>query len=244
MLGKVFNSIVALFYLFYVGYIVFKYKDKLPYKLTVVTFTLIIFIPHIFFILAFYYRYGIDNWNVQNLFPVANINPFMFVMAFVVLFLPKPIKNVFYLLTALLSFATILAGISGCFIYFKLIPTYEFQISIEWLSHLTMGLLGIYLILSKRVEFTVKNTLIASISIFGVALMMVVLNLIFDTSFFGLAFNGTHNIYNLIFIESPYLSALVYFVGLAGALFLGYWFLKLVIRIDKKLVLKKNDVKE
>jgi hypothetical protein len=67
---------------------------------------------------------------------------------------------------------------------------------------------------------------------------MIILNVIFDTSFFGLAFNGDHNIYTYLVIPNPYLSAFVYILGLTCVLISGYWFLKLVIKIDEKLTSK------
>ena len=57
--------------------------------------------------------------------------------------------------------------------------------------------------------------------IYGVAVVMLILNVIFDKAFFGLSLNGRHNIYNMVLVDNSYLSALIYFVGLGAVLALG-----------------------
>ncbi|HQC54785.1 MAG TPA: hypothetical protein PKX91_03565 [Clostridia bacterium] len=183
-----------------------------------------------------YYRFGI-GWNFIYSLPTANVSPFMFTIVFVVLFLPKSIKNYFYLLMSLLSLGMIIAGIGGAIWYIGW-EDYHLAISVEWFTHFMMALFGIYLVLSKNVDFTLKNSLKSSIIIYCVVALMIILNVIFDTSFFGLAFNGDHNIYTYLVIPNPYLSAFVYILGLTCVLISGYWFLKLVIKIDEKLTSK------
>ena len=81
---------------------------------------------------------------------------------------------------------------------------------------------GIYLVRSGQVTLAPRKSLYSGLIIIGVALFMMVLNLIFDTSFFGLSLLGKHNIYGNVLVESSYLSALIYFAGLTVILLLGY----------------------
>ncbi|MGI6377926.1 MAG: hypothetical protein ACOX0I_02530 [Bacilli bacterium] len=173
-------------------------------------------------------------WNLKNMLPTANISPFMFIMVFIVLFLPKAIKKHFYLLMSMLSFGMIVAGIIECIIYSSKPNYYYLFCSINWINHFTMAFFGIYLLLTKRIELTVRNCIKASMIIYATVAIMMILNIIFGTSFFGLAFNGEHHIYRHIIIPNPYLSALVYVIGLTCFLIIGYWFLKFIKRIDEK----------
>ena len=70
-------------------------------------------------------------------------------------------------------------------------------------------------------------------TILFVAIVMMVLNVIFDKSFFGLSLNGKHNIYNCVLVQNSYLSAAIYFTGLVGVLMLGYFYHKL-LNLKKK----------
>jgi hypothetical protein len=53
-----------------------------------------------------------------------------------------------------------------------------------------------------------------------------------------LSLNGKHSIYNVVLVESSYLSALLYFFGLFGVLAMGYIYLRLIARKNKKAVYK------
>lgn len=51
---------------------------------------------------------------------------------------------------------------------------------------------------------------------------MLIVNLIFDTTYFGLSLYGKHTIYNTVLVEESWLSAVIYCVGLGSVLWLGY----------------------
>ncbi|MGI6377927.1 MAG: hypothetical protein ACOX0I_02535 [Bacilli bacterium] len=231
MIREVLNLIAAILYLLVGGYIIFKFKDRLPYKIITVVLTFLIFVPYVFSLINFYRK---DSWwNFNNVLPTSNISSLMFTMVFVVLFLPKIIKKHFYLLMTMLSFTMIVAGI-GSPIWYMFFDRYYPFFSIEWITHFTMAFFGIYLLLTKRIEITVKNCLKALMIIYMIVAIMIVLNIIFGTSFFGLAFNGEHHIYRHIIIPNPYLSALVYITGVTFFLVTGYFFLKFIKKIDEK----------
>ena len=217
--------------------IIFRFKDRLPYKITTIFLTLLIFIPHILLFIEAYYLdvKNFNGWNTMNLLPTANVSPFIFIMVFFTLFLPKSFKQHMYLLIAMLSLGMIVAGLGEAITYASWERNYFF-ITVSWFTHFTTAFLGIYLLLSEKIELTIKNCIKASAIIYSTVLFMIIHNAIFDTSFFGLAFNGHHNIYYIIFIPNPYLSAFVYVVGLTGVLIAGYWFLKLMQKIDQKII--------
>ena len=99
---------------------------------------------------------------------------------------------------------------------------FHFHFTLDYLSHFALSAFGIYLIRTKQVKFNVKNCIISSSIIFCVATIMLGLNIILDTAFFGLSLNGKHNIYNIVLVDNSYLSALIYYLGLAFVLCSGF----------------------
>ena len=67
---------------------------------------------------------------------------------------------------------------------------------------------------------------------------MLIMNLIFDTSFFGLSLNGKHNIYNVVLVDSSFVSALLYYLGLLMIIILGYIY-SMMFK-DKKCIHEKK----
>jgi hypothetical protein len=76
---------------------------------------------------------------------------------------------------------------------------------------------------------------------------MMILNVIFDTAFFGLSLNGKHNIYNKVLVDNSYLSALLYYIGLLAVLVMGYFvckaFAKKNLTISPKAKSNQEDAK-
>ena len=66
-----------------------------------------------------------------------------------------------------------------------------------------------------------------------------ILNLIFDTSFFGLSLRGKHNIYNNVIVDNSYLSAAIYYAGLIFVLLMGYLVSKAFSKDSLRIVGKK-----
>ena len=99
---------------------------------------------------------------------------------------------------------------------------------LDYVAHFALSLYGVYLVRTSQVKLTVKASVMSGSIILGAAFLMMILNVIFDTAFFGLSLNGKHNIYNNVLFKSSYLSAFVYFLGLIMVLVLGYLYMKLV----------------
>ena len=88
-------------------------------------------------------------------------------------------------------------------------------ITFDCLAHGLIGLYGFSLIYNKVITYDKKKLTYLITAIMLVPVLMLILNLIFDTVFFGLNFNGKHNIYNLVLTDNSFISAVLYFVGLA-----------------------------
>lgn len=188
-----------------------------------IVFVLVVFLSYISIGVIVYLDVGFYDWNFQNLLPVANVSPFMFSSAPFMLLLPKRARNHALLLVSMLSVGMLLSSVFGClynaFIHYK----FHFHFMLDYIAHFTLSLFGIYLIRSEQVKATKKGFFISGALIYGIVGFMMLLNLIFDTSYFGLSLNGKHNIYNNVIVDNSYLSALIYCIGLLCVLLMGVW---------------------
>ena len=188
----------------------------------------LIFIAFIYitYVCSCVYIYKTDTdptrWNFLNTLPVANVSPFMFSIMPILLILPKKVKEHVYLLISMLAggmfFSTVFNCVGNAIRCYK----FHFHFMLDYLSHFALSAFGIYLVRTKQVKVTSKNGIISGSIILGVATVMLVLNIFFDTAFFGLSLNGKHNIYNMVLVNNSYLSALIYFSGLILVLYLGF----------------------
>ena len=171
---------------------------------------------------------GLYDWNFRNTLPTANVSPFMFCTLPLFSVLPKRIKKYWSALIALLSFGMFVAFVLAC--AFRAIIHYKFHAHflLDYVSHLALSLLGVYLVRSKQVELGKTECLIGSGSIVFVAFTMLILNVVLGTAFFGLSLKGDYNIYNMVIVSNAYLSAALYFIGLVAVLTAGYFYVNLL----------------
>jgi hypothetical protein len=191
-----------------------------------------VFFTYLFYgylVAYFYFDVGVKDWNFLNTLPTANVSPFMFFFSPFILFSPKKIRKYLFTLISLLSVGMALSTIVGCL--GNCVANYKIHVHFiaDCIAHILLSLWGIYLIKTKQTSISKKNCLVASAVIFGVALTMMGLNLLFDTAFFGLSLRGKHNIYNNVLVSSSYLSAFLYFLGLGIVLLLGFALQKLLL---------------
>lgn len=194
------------------------------FRLFNLLFICAVFIPYVWQCLIIYSDVGFYDWNFQNALPVANVSPFMFATIPALLIWPKKIREHHFLLISLLSVGMFLSSVFACIYNAVIDYKLHFHFILNYLSHFVISLFGVYLIRTKQVSLTARNCLISSGVMLGVATVMVVLNVIFDTSFFGLSLNGKHNIYNNVLVDNSYLSALLYYLGLCAVFLIGYSF--------------------
>ena len=198
-----------------------KFTNK---KITNFFFFIITYISYLSLALIVYLDVGFDDWNFQNVLPTANVSPFMFFIIPIYFILPTKLKEYFLLLIALLSVGMFLSPCVNCIHFESISYAFHFHFILDYIAHFSLFLWGIYVIKSQQVRLNIKNALVSTSCIVGVAIIMLILNVIFDTAFFGLSLTGKHTIYNQVLVSNSYLSALIYFTGLIIVLILGYVF--------------------
>ena len=195
--------------------------------------SLSVYLRYLSLVYVVYSDVGFYDWNFQNTLPMANVSPFMFSVMPLTWILPKGAKKYLYLLISLLSVGMLFSAISSSL--YNAIIGYKFHwhFMLDYVAHLILSAWGIYLVKSGQVTLCKRDCLISGSLIVGVAFVMMMLNVMLDTAFFGLSLNGKHNIYNNVIVDSSALSALIYFVGLVVVLLLGYGFNKILSKTYK-----------
>ena len=211
-------------------YIIPHMKDMKNTKFWNCVFSVSIFGSYLCVVFRVYFSVGFYDWNFQNTLPVANVSPFMFTAIAFMHLLPHKVKKHFNLLISLLSVGMLISPILGC--VYNAVINYKFHVHflLDYIAHILLSLWGVYMVKSRQVELTKRNCIISGSIIISAAVIMLILNLIFDTAFFGLSLNGKHNIYNNVLTSSSYLSATLYFSGLIGVLVTGYFYSLLFTR--------------
>ena len=190
-------------------------------KLWNIIFACIVYACYLTVVIVVYSDVGFYDWNFQNTLPVANVSPFMFSLMPLVLLLPKKIQKYLFALISLLVVGMLFSAVVNC-IYNTIISyKFHFHFLLDYIAHIVLSLWGIYFVKSGQIKLN-KSECITAISILlSVATLMLILNVIFDTAFFGLSLNGKHNIYNNVIVSNSYLSALIYYVGVVVVLLFG-----------------------
>ena len=177
---------------------IFKYNKK--YKLVNSVFSVTIFLLYLFCLVSIYLDVGFYDWNFQNALPTGNVSPFMYTLVFISLVLPQNIKKYVFSLVGLLSFPMLCAGLISCIGYIIRDYTFHLTIFLDAFIHVLLSIFGVYLAKSKQIDFKNNKVLIISGGlILLVANIMIILNLIFKTAFFGLSMYGDHYIYIIWF---------------------------------------------
>ena len=193
-------------------------------------FSSVVFVCYLYVVIRTYYSVGFYDWNFQNTLPVANVSPFMFTLVGVIYLFPLKVRKHLYLLISLLCVGMLLSSVFGCIYNASINYKFHLHFLSDYIAHVMLSLWGVYLIKSRQVELTKKNSVISASIIIGAAFIMLILNVIFDTTFFGLSLNGKHNIYNNVLTGNSYLSAALYFLGLICVLEIGYLYSRLMSR--------------
>lgn len=213
--------------LFYVGFIILM-KHMKNIKLINSLLCVTIFLCYAFFVFVIYLDVGLYDWNFLNTMPTANVSPFMFFTLPLLLIEPKKIKTYHLTLISLLSAGMLLSTLVNIGSYFFREYKFHIHFLLDFISHILLSLYGIYLVYTNQVTLNKKNCLGGVIMIFSVVLLMIILNICFDTSFFGLSLNGKHNIYNNVIVDNSYLSMFIYIFGLSIVLLSSFVFTRLI----------------
>ena len=203
-------------------------------KWVVLVFVALVFLPYVYCSLSILRSVGFDDWNFKNTLPTANVSPFTFFLCPLCLVLPKRIGKYFMTMISLLSVGMLFSGAVTCIFNYMRGYTFYLTFFLDVFEHAALSLFGAYLVHSGMASLKKKDALIGGGVIVCAAAVMLILNLIFHTSFFGLSLYGEHNIYNAVLTESGILSALLYFTGLIGVLALGYIYQRLLMKYAYK----------
>lgn len=232
---------MSFLYLVTIGVLLLSFIGILPFlkrftntHLANIAFVSIIFMCYFSMVILGYVHNGLYDWNFHILLPTANISPFMFFITPLYIFLPTKIRKYLGVLIALLVVGMVFSPIITCVNFFRIGYKFHPRFLIDYFVHIVLAIFGVYLVQSGQVELNKKNCLIGGAIIFVVCFIMIIINLIADTSFFGLSLRGKHNIYNIVLVDNSFLSALIYFTGLILVLLAGYGLQKLLLRILKK----------
>ena len=165
-----------------------------------------------------------DEATILDVHPLSKMSPFLFATALLAEFLPQTIKKYYHtILSSLLLamaavgiFASLADGMMNDMNYFVV------WMYFDAVSHLTIALFGLWLAISGQLSFE-RKVLVRSLGIlYAFLLLLIVLNLIFKTNFFGLTTYGGHNIYGVV-IDPWILSFVAYFAGIT-VISLAGWF--------------------
>ena len=209
--------------------------------ITNIVFCVLIVLFYLAGVIRSYIVNGLYDWNFTNTLPTANVSPFMFITCPLALVLPKKWREYYKGLISLLAVGMLLSPLLS--MIFNGIRNYTFHyfFCFEYLAHILLSLWGCYFVVSKQIELLLKKAVISGSIIVSIAFTMFILNCIFKTSFFGLAITDSYNIYHMKVVSNPYLSAVIYFIGLVGVMVIGYLYQKLIYFLFVKKVEQKKE---
>ena len=155
-----------------------------------------------------------------------NISPFTFTfMPFLVLFKGK-VAEFFKSAIAFLSVGMIVAMmITPQYAYlYNFNNTAGLDYLLDALCHLNCSLFGIYLVLTGQVRLKYKSFVRAVIFMYSAITLVVVMNHLYGTNFFGMCPYGGYSIYMFNLFEDYWATLLAYYVGVLLVLYLGFEF--------------------
>ena len=172
---------------------------------------------------------GFDGWSFLNALPTGNLGPFVFFIVPLLLLLPKRARRYAHTIIALLAPVMLMSGLLSGILFLAAGKQFYNNYIFDMLCHALCALYGVYLVRRDLADLGVRRCLISGGILFVVPVVMLVLNAILHTSFFGLSVYGEHTIYNVIYLKSAALSIILYFVGMALSLVIGYFFQKYLL---------------
>lgn len=181
-------------------------------------------ILNVVFFLAFYinnYKNSPNNFSYMTL---DNISPFTFTTLPFIYIMHNKIKGYYLSAVAFLCIGMFCAMlITPQYSYlFNFNNTASFSYALDAFCHLNCSLFGIYLIASGQIKLTFKNLKKATIFMYCVVIIVVILNFLFHTNNFGMNPYGGYSIYMFNFFEEYWATLLAYFIGIFVVLCLGF----------------------
>ncbi len=221
------NMIVGIIYII-LGLYIFNKCKNLNDNLILFLLSLIIVIAYILTILfSIKPAFG---YNMQFVYPISNVSPFLFTLVFISIFLSSKYKHILYKFFIMFWIAMLIAAFFTSFLcLIQSFPSYNF-IYTDVYSHATFFLLTYYIIKNNIVKLSKKDFIYSYIFILCLILLIVIINLIFNRSFFGLALNDLCNIYGYKLFINPYTNLILYTLGLSIIMYGNYLLYKTYIK--------------
>ena len=164
------------------------------------------------------------GWIKGGLMVFDNISPYIATVITLCVILNDKVKDFAYSAIAFLAF--------GMFLAMFISPEHEYLFNFshevrfihvtEAACHLIMALYGFYLILSEKVELTLKSLAKSVIFMFSTVAFGVFLNLHFGFRYFGMDMHGNYSIYFLDIFNSFGATLAAYLFGILAVLLLGF----------------------
>ena len=165
-----------------------------------------------------------NGLNLKNVTPISNISPFIFTIIALTIFLPCRINKYIYKYIAIFQWALFIAAFYvPIAALIKQDSTYFSFAIFDSVAHIVTAAFCYYLRKTKQVDVSFKEFGYISLITSSLVVVVIIINLICHTNFFGLNFYGNHNIYGSVIVEDGFLSAFIYLSGLALALWSGYF---------------------
>ena len=186
----------------------------------------------LFYILLIVFDGQYHHWDTETILdvnPLSKMSPFIFATVFFVNFMPKTIKKYYY--TILSSLILAMAGV-GMFSSLANGLMNDMNYFVVWMyfdsfSHIAIALFGIWLVLTGQTALDRKTLFKCLAILYSFLLLLIIVNLIFKTNFFGFSVYGEHNIYGIV-INPWIVSFIAYFAGLT-VIVVADWFLSKAI---------------
>lgn len=175
-----------------------------------------------------------EGENLNNLTPLSNISPLMFALSFVCLFLNDKMRTKIFEIMVIFNFVMIIASLFYP-IYGMITAINYFDFSLlDSLNHVAYFLFVYYLLKSGKIATYMPSFWKSVGYVYSIIAFAVILNIVFETSFFGLCFNENYRIYSFKIIPNMFANNALYLVGLFLVMLIGYFLTKL-IKPNKKI---------
>ena len=236
-MGIIIKTIVSLF-VFSGGVAALLYLNKKQANVKLINYILS-GAALLFYLLLILFDGQYPKWDaatIRDVNPLSKMSPFIFATVFFVNFAPSIIKKHYYTILSTLIiamtfvgiFASLADGIMNDMNYFVV------WMYFDSFSHIAIALLGLWLILSGQITFERKTLFISLGILYSFLFLLIVVNLIFKTHFFGFSVYGDHDIYGIV-INPWILSFVAYFVGLTALVVSGWFLAKAIARKRPKI---------
>lgn len=177
----------------------------------------------------------INMKHLNAVIPFGNYSPLIFTVCTILAFVPDKWTRWFKYFMGIMWLPMLIASLYNSISFIFTQGEYSYTCMIfDCISHGLIGLYGFSLLYNKVIVYDKKKLIWLLSCIMIVPIIMLILNAIFDTTFFGLNLNGKHNIYNVVITDNSYLSATLYLLGLAMLLAISTFVsLKIQRRVSK-----------